>query len=59
MVIVPAVITIMGDKAWWMPKWLDKVLPNVDMEGTAIRKIPIDSDAGDDKPQPATVGSAD
>ena len=59
MVIVPAVITIMGDKAWWMPKWLDKVLPNVDMEGTAIRKIPIDSDAGNDKPQPATVGSAD
>jgi putative drug exporter of the RND superfamily len=59
MVIVPAVITIMGDKAWWIPAWLDKILPNVDMEGTAIREIPIDTSvSADGKPlEPAVSGN--
>jgi RND superfamily putative drug exporter len=33
MVIVPAVVTLLGDRAWWMPTWLDRVLPNVSLEG--------------------------
>ncbi|MGW0842491.1 MMPL family transporter [Streptomyces sp. NPDC002787] len=37
MVIVPAVLTLLGDKAWWLPKWLDRALPNVDVEGEALR----------------------
>lgn len=37
MVIVPAVLALLGDKAWWLPKWLDRALPNVDVEGEALR----------------------
>ncbi|PXW26854.1 UNVERIFIED_CONTAM: RND superfamily putative drug exporter [Williamsia faeni] len=60
MVIVPAVITIMGDRAWWIPAWLDKILPNVDMEGIAIREIPIDTSvSADGKPLQPAVGAND
>ncbi|QFQ98033.1 MMPL family transporter [Streptomyces phaeolivaceus] len=37
MAIVPAVLALLGDKAWWLPKWLDRVLPNVDVEGEGLR----------------------
>ena len=33
MVIVPIVMSLLGDKAWWLPKWLDKRLPRVSIEG--------------------------
>jgi RND superfamily putative drug exporter len=33
MVIAPAVVTLLGDRAWWLPTWLDRVLPNVSLEG--------------------------
>jgi RND superfamily putative drug exporter len=33
MVIAPAVVTVLGDRAWWLPTWLDRVLPNVALEG--------------------------
>lgn len=36
MILVPAVMLMLGDKAWWMPKWLDKILPNVDVEGESL-----------------------
>ncbi len=36
MVIIPSVMALMGDKAWWLPKWLDKILPNVDIEGEKL-----------------------
>ncbi|MEH7344755.1 MMPL family transporter [Bacillus sp. JJ1532] len=36
MTIVPAVMTLMGKSAWYLPKWLDKVLPNIDVEGESI-----------------------
>ncbi|MFB7516319.1 MMPL family transporter [Streptomyces sp. NPDC056144] len=36
MAIVPAVLALLGHKAWWLPKWLDRVLPNVDVEGEAL-----------------------
>ncbi|MEU3479091.1 MMPL family transporter [Streptomyces sp. NPDC033754] len=36
MAIVPAVLALLGHKAWWLPKWLDRVLPNVDVEGESL-----------------------
>jgi RND superfamily putative drug exporter len=36
LVIAPAVVTLLGDKAWWIPGWMDKVLPNVSLEGHLI-----------------------
>ncbi|MEU3613949.1 MMPL family transporter [Streptomyces sp. NPDC006872] len=38
MAIVPAVLALLGKKAWWIPKWLDRVLPNVDVEGEGLQK---------------------
>lgn len=38
MAIVPAVLALLGHKAWWLPRWLDKLLPNVDVEGDSLRK---------------------
>jgi RND superfamily putative drug exporter len=33
MVIVPIVMSLLGKSAWWIPKWLDKILPRVSIEG--------------------------
>jgi putative drug exporter of the RND superfamily len=40
MAIVPAVLALLGDKAWWLPKWLDRILPRVDVEGEALSRRP-------------------
>ena len=37
MTIVPAVMSLLGDKAWWLPRWLDRALPKVDVEGEGLR----------------------
>ncbi|SCG52980.1 MMPL family transporter [Micromonospora coxensis] len=37
MTIVPAVMSLLNNSAWWLPRWLDKVLPNVDVEGEGLR----------------------
>lgn len=36
LMIVPAVMTLMGDAAWYLPRWLDRILPNLDIEGESI-----------------------
>jgi putative drug exporter of the RND superfamily len=33
LVIAPAVVALLGDRAWWLPGWLDRLLPNVSLEG--------------------------
>jgi RND superfamily putative drug exporter len=33
MMIVPAVMALFGDRAWAVPRWLDRILPNLDVEG--------------------------
>ncbi|QEV16349.1 MMPL family transporter [Streptomyces alboniger] len=38
MAIVPAVLALLGKSAWWLPRWLDKALPNVDVEGEKLHK---------------------
>jgi putative drug exporter of the RND superfamily len=35
MVLVPAAMSLLGHRAWWLPAWLDKVLPRIDLEGGA------------------------
>ncbi|MGW0210214.1 MMPL family transporter [Streptomyces sp. NPDC003233] len=40
MAIVPAVLALLGKRAWWLPKWLDRALPNVDVEGEGLRTEP-------------------
>jgi RND superfamily putative drug exporter len=38
MTLVPAVMALLGEKAWWMPRWLDRVLPRFDIEGEAVER---------------------
>ncbi|MEV6192719.1 MMPL family transporter [Streptomyces sp. NPDC051920] len=39
MALVPAVLALLGKRAWWLPKWLDRLLPNVDVEGEGLRAL--------------------
>jgi RND superfamily putative drug exporter len=39
MVIAPAVVALLGDRAWWLPESLDRVLPNVSLEGHRPEEI--------------------
>ena len=36
MALVPATMYILGRSTWWMPRWLDRILPEVDVEGTEL-----------------------
>ncbi|MEU9332949.1 MMPL family transporter [Streptomyces sp. NPDC048290] len=36
LLLVPAVMTLLGEHAWWTPKWLDKILPHIDAEGEKV-----------------------
>lgn len=37
MTLVPALMTLFGNAAWWLPRWLGRILPNVDIEGEELR----------------------
>ncbi|MFF1722961.1 MMPL family transporter [Streptomyces sviceus] len=50
MAIVPAVLALLGHRAWWLPKWLDRALPNVDVEGEGLRtQAEKDTDPDEDR----------
>ncbi|EID53135.1 MMPL family transporter [Saccharomonospora xinjiangensis] len=36
MTIVPALMSLLGRSAWWLPRWLDRILPSVDVEGEKL-----------------------
>ncbi|MCI9857481.1 MMPL family transporter [Microbacterium proteolyticum] len=38
MLLMPAVMHVLGGSAWWLPRWLDRVVPNVDVEGSALER---------------------
>ena len=38
MLLMPALMHLLGRSAWWLPRWLDKLLPNVDVEGAALER---------------------
>ncbi|MEU6817069.1 MMPL family transporter [Streptomyces sp. NPDC046860] len=40
MAVVPAVLALLGRRAWWLPAWLDRALPDVDVEGEGLRTRP-------------------
>ena len=39
MTLIPALTKLFGKASWYLPKWLGAVLPNVDVEGKALKKI--------------------
>jgi RND superfamily putative drug exporter len=38
MLIVPAVMLILGRRIWWMPRWMQKVVPTFDVEGESLAR---------------------
>ncbi len=36
MTLVPAVMSLLGRRAWWLPAWLDRLLPDIDVEGKQL-----------------------
>lgn len=38
LVLIPAIMTLIGKAAWWIPKWIDRILPDVDVEGAALER---------------------
>ncbi|UFS60618.1 MMPL family transporter [Subtercola endophyticus] len=57
LLLIPAAMHLLGEKAWWLPRWLDKITPDVDVEGAKIERFdeaPSAGDASTDRP-PALV----
>jgi RND superfamily putative drug exporter len=40
MILVPATMTLLGNANWWIPRWLDRLLPAIDAEGQAGSPTP-------------------
>lgn len=36
MTLTPAILHLLGERAWWIPKWLDRLLPDLDVEGAKL-----------------------
>ncbi|HSL59896.1 MAG TPA: MMPL family transporter [Acidimicrobiales bacterium] len=57
MLLVPATMELLGDRNWWLPRWLDRLLPTIDVEG-AHHEHPddeVDPPVGERAPEPARV----
>ena len=46
MTIVPAVMALLGDRAWYLPRWLDRILPDVDLEGAKLTPYAAPDESG-------------
>ncbi|QNO37675.1 MMPL family transporter [Protaetiibacter sp. SSC-01] len=38
LLLMPALMHVLGRAAWWIPRWLDRAMPNVDVEGAALER---------------------
>ncbi|MHC5797774.1 MMPL family transporter [Lacisediminihabitans sp. FW035] len=38
MLLIPAAMHLLGKSAWWLPKWLDRIIPDVDVEGASLER---------------------
>ncbi|MFD2079024.1 putative drug exporter of the RND superfamily [Actinopolymorpha cephalotaxi] len=59
MLIIPAAMHLIGDKAWWIPRWLDRILPDVDVEGAKLERThPVSHHPADVVPAPAPTNTS-
>ncbi|GAA1466149.1 MMPL family transporter [Microbacterium thalassium] len=59
MLLMPALMHLLGRSAWWLPKWLDRIIPNVDVEGAKLERAHHapwveDDDTGEGEKRPAS-----
>jgi RND superfamily putative drug exporter len=52
MILVPATMELLGDRNWWIPKWLDRILPHINVEGHHIGTV---ENAADELLEPELV----
>ena len=52
MVLVPATMELLGDRNWWLPAWLDRLLPNIHVEGHEVTDDEIDLREAIVRPRP-------
>jgi RND superfamily putative drug exporter len=59
MTMIPAAMAVLGTAAWWIPAWLDRILPNVDIEGAALDRVGSHTGGGpvDEVPADAHTGA--
>ncbi|WP_433041658.1 MMPL family transporter [Dactylosporangium sp. CS-033363] len=56
MLLIPAAMHLLGKSAWWLPRWLDRILPDVDVEGAKLERThPIDGGHHAPASEPAQV----
>jgi RND superfamily putative drug exporter len=59
MLLIPAAMHLLGESAWWLPRWLDRLLPDVDVEGAKLERShpvhaqPVDPQAPEHEPSGA------
>ena len=44
MLLVPATMELLGSRNWWLPRWLDRILPTLNVEGAALEELPAGSE---------------
>ena len=59
-ILVPATMKLLGDANWWIPGWLDRLIPEIDIEGDAALPPPefepsADVGEGSEPREPALV----
>lgn len=57
MVLVPATMELLGDRNWWLPSWLDRLLPHIDAEGRGMIDVPEGAPEQGLTPVPVPAGS--
>ncbi|MEM7276134.1 MAG: MMPL family transporter [Actinomycetota bacterium] len=59
LLLVPATMELLGDRNWWLPKWLDRLIPNLNVEGTEPpppeQPPPTEGTGTVDEPEPEPV----
>ncbi|MFD1722829.1 MMPL family transporter [Amnibacterium endophyticum] len=53
MLLIPAAMHLLGRSAWWLPRWLDRIIPDVDVEGASLERTHPHPGAQVQEPEPA------
>jgi RND superfamily putative drug exporter len=61
MTMVPAILALLGRRAWWLPGWLGRIVPRVDIEGASLAPAAVTSThiGSVDTPQPVLVPASE
>lgn len=54
LLISPAVVYLLGDRAWWLPGWMDRIIPSVSLEGHMVESRDPKQEALIPEPRPGS-----